>query len=73
MTDSDPKPTKAAPRPVDDATHDDQPPRRGALIALIVVVVLIVGGLWLSRTLHSVGSLQDCVMSGRKNCAPVGQ
>lgn len=47
------------------------PPRRGALIALIVLAVLLIGGLWLSRTLHSTGQLQDCVMSGRTNCAPI--
>ena len=48
-------------------------PRRGALIALVVVAVLVLGGIWLSRTLHGVGRLQDCVMAGRHNCAPVGQ
>jgi len=48
---------------------DDHPPRRGALIALIVIVVLLAGGLWLSRTLHETGRVQDCVMSGRKDCA----
>ena len=67
-----PDPSPPAPRPAPDDTHD-QPSRRGALIALIVVVVLVAGGLWLSRTLHNAGSIQDCVMSGRKNCAPVGQ
>jgi hypothetical protein len=67
MTDQDPMTAASAPEP------DDQPPRRGALIALIVIAVLLVGGIWLSRTLHGVGNLQDCVMSGRTNCAPVGQ
>ena len=63
--------------PTDNAPHDtaaeDQPPRRGALIALIVVVVLVAGGFWLSRALHHSGRVQDCVMAGRTNCAPVGQ
>jgi len=58
--------------PTDNA-QDDHPPRRGALIALVVVVVLVVGGIWLSRTLHETGRIQDCVMAGRHNCAPVGQ
>ncbi len=48
-------------------------PRRGALVALVVVALLVLGGLWLSRTLHGVGKLQGCVMAGRHNCAPVGQ
>jgi hypothetical protein len=60
----------ATPEPDD---HDDGPNRRGALIALLVVVALIAGGILLSRTLHSTSRLQDCVMSGRSNCAPVGQ
>ncbi len=46
-------------------------PGRGALVALVVILLLVVGGLWLARTLHSVGRLQDCVMAGRSNCAPV--
>ena len=46
-------------------------PPRAALIALAVIAVLIVGGLWLAHTLHGVSRLQDCVMSGRTNCAPV--
>ena len=57
----------------DDDQPDDAPNRRGALAALIVVAVIIAGGIWLSRTLHSTGRIQDCVMAGRNNCAPVGQ
>ena len=68
---SDPSPS--APKPTQDDAHDEQPSRRGPLIALIVVVVLVAGGIWLSRTLHGVGRIQDCVMAGRNNCAPVGQ
>jgi hypothetical protein len=52
--------------------EDDPPaPRRGALIALLVVAALVIGGIWLSQSLHSSGRLQDCVMAGRTNCAPV--
>ena len=51
--------------------EDDAPPRRGALIALLLVAVLAVAGLWLSQHLAAVGRLQDCVMSGRTNCAPL--
>jgi hypothetical protein len=66
-------PTQNATRPTPDDSADDGPSRRGPLIALIVVVVLVAGGIWLSRTLHESGKLQDCVMAGRSNCAPVGQ
>ena len=58
----------------DEPDEDEAPPqRRGALIALVLVLVLLAGGLWLSRVLHGVGAIQDCVMSGRTNCAPVGK
>ena len=39
----------------------------GLLIALIVVVL----GLLLVKVLGNAGRLQDCVMSGRSNCAPL--
>lgn len=60
--------------PSHDDDDDGEPagPRRGALVALLLIVALIAGGIWLARTLHGVGRLQDCVMAGRTNCAPVG-
>jgi hypothetical protein len=45
--------------------------RRGALIGMGLVLLLIVGGLVLARVLRHTAQLQDCVMSGRTNCAPV--
>ena len=47
------------------------PSRRGALLGLIVAVALIVLGLILVHVLGAAGRLQDCVMSGRTNCAPI--
>ncbi len=67
------EPSRKTPRDEDNDQPDDQPPRRGALAALIVLAVLVAGGLWLSRTLHQTGRIQDCVMAGRNNCAPVGK
>jgi hypothetical protein len=46
------------------------PPVRG-LIALLLVVALI-GAVWLVMTrLSASGRMQDCLASGRTNCAPV--
>jgi len=45
--------------------------RRPALVALIVTVLLVLGGALLVRALSRTASLQDCVMSGRTNCAPI--
>ncbi len=45
--------------------------RRGPVIALGVVVVLFVVGWLLAQALYSNGKLQDCLLSGRTNCAPI--
>ncbi len=51
---------------------DDPEPRRTAsLAALVVVLLLVIGGIWLQRHIRANSILQDCVMSGRNNCAPV--
>ncbi|MBV9538839.1 MAG: hypothetical protein JOY70_07910 [Acidisphaera sp.] len=50
---------------------DEPTSRRGALVALAVVVVLVIGGIVISQVLHNAGRVQDCVMQGRRNCAPV--
>ena len=39
--------------------------------ALIMILLLLGGGLFLVTRLTADAKLQDCVMSGRKNCAPV--
>lgn len=45
--------------------------RRGPLIALCLVVVLFVVGWLLARELYASAKMQDCLMSGRTNCAPI--
>ena len=45
--------------------------RRGAVLGMLVALALIVLGLILVRVLGNAGRLQDCVMSGRTNCAPI--
>jgi hypothetical protein len=47
------------------------PSRRGSLVALGVVVFLFVIGWILARELYSGNKLEDCLMSGRSNCAPL--
>jgi hypothetical protein len=53
--------------------RDDDPVAENpfGLFPAIVLVVLIVGGLLLAFRLRDVSSIQDCVWSGRKNCAPI--
>jgi hypothetical protein len=45
--------------------------QRGPLVALGVVVVLFVVGWLLARELSSTGRMEDCLLSGRTNCAPI--
>ncbi len=54
------------------ADRDDQKAsRRRSMIALGVVVLLFVIGWILARELYANGKFQDCVLSGRTNCAPI--
>lgn len=43
------------------------------LLMLVMVAVLVVGGYWLAMKLKDMASIQDCVMSGRTNCAPISR
>ena len=50
---------------------DEPGSRSRALAAIVLVVALLVGGFWLMQHLRASAALQDCVMAGRTNCAPV--
>lgn len=45
--------------------------RRAAIVGLIVTLLLVTGGVVLVHVLGRAAKLQDCVMSGRTNCAPI--
>ena len=45
--------------------------RRGPLFALLAVVVIFVIGWLLARELYSDSRMEDCLLSGRTNCAPI--
>jgi len=45
--------------------------RRGALIGLAVCAVLVVAAYYLLNSLRNEGKIEDCLMSGRTNCAPL--
>jgi hypothetical protein len=53
----------------------DDPPghdsRRPAVIGLIVVLALVVAAYFLVTALRNNANLEDCLMSGRRNCAPI--
>ena len=45
--------------------------RRRSMVALGVVVLLFLVGWFLAHELYANGKMEDCVMSGRTNCAPL--
>jgi hypothetical protein len=54
--------------------HDDGPEpdsRRPAVIGLLVVLALVVIAYFLVNALRKNANLEDCLMSGRSNCAPI--
>ena len=60
--------------PHDDGPRDQDPgpdSRRPAVIGLILVLALVVAGYYLVNALRQNAALEDCLMSGRKNCAPI--
>jgi hypothetical protein len=40
-------------------------------VGIVVLIVLVGGGIFLVLRLSDMSSVQDCVWSGRRNCAPV--
>jgi hypothetical protein len=56
---------------------DDDPPeterqRTAANIVIGLFLAALVGaGIWLANTIVDVRKTQDCVLSGRRNCAPI--
>jgi hypothetical protein len=55
--------------------NDNNPPpesnQRRALVGLIAIVGLILAVLFIMHRLNQAAQIQDCVASGRTNCAPV--
>jgi len=45
--------------------------RSSALIGLIIILVLAIAGVVVVRELREKSRLEDCLMSGRTNCAPI--
>ena len=50
---------------------EEPPSRRGPLVALAVIVALVFGSLYVAHILSGASRIQDCVMAGRRNCAPI--
>jgi hypothetical protein len=74
-----PQPNSEHDSPVDDLakyerteTSDDYRHRMTMnLLTLLVAAIRIAGGVWLTSKLIENRNLQDCFLSGRRNCAPI--
>jgi hypothetical protein len=55
----------------DDKDEPPSGPPRGALMALLLVLVLAGAFMFVMNRLNQAGRLQDCIASGRTNCAPI--
>ncbi|MGH7113944.1 MAG: hypothetical protein ACREE9_05565 [Stellaceae bacterium] len=54
-----------------DSDRETDERRTAALIGLIIVLALAIAGVILIRDLGQESRLEDCLMSGRTNCAPI--
>jgi len=56
----------------DDRPEDDGGGgRRGALIGLLITAVLVIVAYYLVNALREESKREDCLMTGRSNCAPL--
>ena len=54
-----------------DDNDPEQPPRRRALVGLLWLVCLLAAVLFVVHELQESAQMQDCLASGRTNCAPI--
>lgn len=65
--------------PVDDLSKYSRPPDEDEyrhrmvmnLLAFLVLALIVYCGIWLTTTMSQMRRDQDCVLSGRTNCAPI--
>jgi hypothetical protein len=53
------------------AREEGEARRTAALMGLIVILSLAIIGVILVRELRAKAALEDCLMAGRRNCAPI--
>ena len=62
----------SAPGDDDHGGRSSEPdPRRPALIGLALILALVAGAYLLITALQRNAALEDCLMSGRRNCAQI--
>ncbi len=66
MTEAPPALPKAPRKPGFRGAQGAQP-----YIVLAIMILLAIGGYFLVNKIMEMDRIQDCVMSGRRNCAPI--
>jgi hypothetical protein len=51
--------------------EEQQPSRRTAIVTVIIIALALLGAIYMVNRLHQMSAVQDCVMAGRTNCAPI--
>ncbi len=67
-------PPAPGPAATEEEEEDERDPGRTApfgWVSLLVIVALVVGTWFLIQTLSADTKMQDCIQSGRRNCAPI--
>jgi len=54
-----------------DGNDRDEQRRTAALMGFVVVLMLAIAGVMLVRELRRITGIEDCLMAGRRNCAPI--
>jgi hypothetical protein len=57
--------------PTETDNDPEPPPRHRALVGLLLLVCLLVAVLFVVHELQKSAQMQDCLASGRTNCAPI--
>jgi len=52
-------------------SDEQEPSRRGAVVTMVIIAIAIIGAIYMVNRLRQTSAIQDCVMSGRTNCAPI--
>jgi hypothetical protein len=65
------KPAAAANQEKASQEEADDRPHPFNWVALVIIAALIVGGWFVITSLSDDTKMQDCIQSGRRNCAPI--
>jgi hypothetical protein len=54
-----------------DPEEDESARRRNNILFLVAAVLVVLAGIWLVNKMIDLRNMQNCLESGRRNCAPI--